>query len=741
MARSAATLMIDIAADVAKLVTGFKQAENVVQGFGNRMKSLSTQVKIAVAGIAAGVVVNKIAGMASVAGDLGEQADAVGLAVEDFQALQTAMQQAGVSSERTGAMMARAANLFGQALEGDKASIERLRDLGVGILDAKGNVLEFSDNLVTLAKAISSIEDPMKKVTAARAVFGREGAAMIPTLTKLAEGFNGLREQTALGVLSPTAVGNFDAFFDRLIVLQKFLSTQFLETLNSVFSSPGAREGLSALDKQIVSLAETLKRISQSDFGTIMGGWFEQALKPLNLFLAQLNIILNIMGKLPNLLSQAGESLTAWAREAAGTVAQAMAIGPEDEAKAKKFAEEQRAIAEANRAAAQQLALNRQLGAPNEPPPVTGKDFGIKPRSGVGLPGIKADADKLKEILKALKTEFDATQAQIGELLATSQEPTKDAARMAKMGHDIAMQVNKLTEQTKGAGADEIRKWVTATEEAKVKLAELQDVIKTAEDVRRQFGDGTRELAEFQGDLNKALEKGLINQEQYTAAMANATQQQELQALSSQRFKEGVEGLAAGFEFAATQWMQAQSTFNTGQQAWNVFIDALNEGFDALLGKSQKTFGEIAGDFALMLAKMAMQAAASQIFSSVLGSFGGALGAGGMGPPTPGSGILGWLGGMFMGGMRAGGGPVLPGRAYTVGERGPETFVPTAAGNIMPNAGSNIVVGDINITTGPGGSGTTSSASDAMEFGRRVRSAVMDVIQNEQRPGGVLYAR
>ena len=34
---------------------------------------------------------------------------------------------------------------------------------------------------------------------------------------------------------------------------------------------------------------------------------------------------------------------------------------------------------------------------------------------------------------------------------------------------------------------------------------------------------------------------------------------------------------------------------------------------------------------------------------------------------------------------RATGGPVAPGRAYMVGERGPEVFVPTSAGHIEPN--------------------------------------------------------
>lgn len=64
----------------------------------------------------------------------------------------------------------------------------------------------------------------------------------------------------------------------------------------------------------------------------------------------------------------------------------------------------------------------------------------------------------------------------------------------------------------------------------------------------------------------------------------------------------------------------------------------------------------------------------------------------------------GGFGGLFsklFGGARASGGPVWPGSAFLVGERGPEIFVPRGAGNIVPNGatgsgGSNVVINVIN---------------------------------------------
>jgi phage-related minor tail protein len=58
---------------------------------------------------------------------------------------------------------------------------------------------------------------------------------------------------------------------------------------------------------------------------------------------------------------------------------------------------------------------------------------------------------------------------------------------------------------------------------------------------------------------------------------------------------------------------------------------------------------------------------------------GGAAGAGGLG--QFGLGLAGALLGLP---GRATGGPVSPGRAFAVGENGPEVFVPTSSGNIVP---------------------------------------------------------
>lgn len=76
-------------------------------------------------------------------------------------------------------------------------------------------------------------------------------------------------------------------------------------------------------------------------------------------------------------------------------------------------------------------------------------------------------------------------------------------------------------------------------------------------------------------------------------------------------------------------------------------------------------------DFGDLLKRMAAQLAASAVFQSVAGLFGG---------PTT------WLG-RFFGGARAEGGPVSSGKGYLVGENGPEMFFPGQSGMISPGGG------------------------------------------------------
>ncbi|MBL8647599.1 MAG: tail tape measure protein [Sphingosinicella sp.] len=73
---------------------------------------------------------------------------------------------------------------------------------------------------------------------------------------------------------------------------------------------------------------------------------------------------------------------------------------------------------------------------------------------------------------------------------------------------------------------------------------------------------------------------------------------------------------------------------------------------------------------------------------------------------------------------RATGGPVSPGQAYLVGERGPEMFVPTASGRIETGAGRGATT--INVTVNaPADASPAFMAKSGRQVARAVRQALL----------------
>jgi len=121
-----------------------------------------------------------------------------------------------------------------------------------------------------------------------------------------------------------------------------------------------------------------------------------------------------------------------------------------------------------------------------------------------------------------------------------------------------------------------------------------------------------------------------------------------------------------------------------------------------------------------VLADIARQAVAAGL-DALLGRGGGAAGGGG--------GAGGLLAGLLGLPGRATGGPVSGGRGYIVGERGPELFVPTAAGRIEAAGGGVGAVRDVRITVNVhGGQGASPErmARSGRQVARAVRSALIE---------------
>lgn len=107
---------------------------------------------------------------------------------------------------------------------------------------------------------------------------------------------------------------------------------------------------------------------------------------------------------------------------------------------------------------------------------------------------------------------------------------------------------------------------------------------------------------------------------------------------------------------------------------------------------------------------------------------------GGNGAKGQGGGLLGLAGSLALSLLgapgRATGGPVAPGRAYRVGENGPELFVPTSAGRVETGGGRTSGARDIRITVNVGGTGGDPARMAAS--GRQIAQAVRRAMQSAE---------
>lgn len=122
------------------------------------------------------------------------------------------------------------------------------------------------------------------------------------------------------------------------------------------------------------------------------------------------------------------------------------------------------------------------------------------------------------------------------------------------------------------------------------------------------------------------------------------------------------------------------------------------------------------------LKRIALSAMAEIAQSAIRSGIGAATGGGGL------ASVLGGLAGSLLGlPGRATGGGVSPGRPYMVGERGPELFVPTAAGRV--EAGAHAAAREVRVTINvqsPQAGAPEALTRSSRQIARAVRAAMMD---------------
>jgi type II secretory pathway pseudopilin PulG len=199
---------------------------------------------------------------------------------------------------------------------------------------------------------------------------------------------------------------------------------------------------------------------------------------------------------------------------------------------------------------------------------------------------------------------------------------------------------------------------------AKAKKAGGSKISDAEREAERLHNERLREAERITRDLETATQR-------YNRELADLVELQELGYLSAGEFAKAQEALK--IEFAETEFGHI---IDGVEDLSRTLIDAARNG---------QNVGEALRNWIL---DALIEAQLQRLTKAMTGLFAGMAGGGG-------GGLFGGLFGALFGGRRAAGGPVMPGRAYMVGERGPEPFIPTAPGTILPS--SSIGGGDVTV--------------------------------------------
>lgn len=235
-----------------------------------------------------------------------------------------------------------------------------------------------------------------------------------------------------------------------------------------------------------------------------------------------------------------------------------------------------------------------------------------------------------------------------------------------------------------------------------------------ATESKARAASGTARLSEAAREARRVWEDTRTPLERYNIEIERLNRLLASGAIDQDTFNRAVERAKQTLEDATTAGSNLASTLS-GQFA-NVFNGLINGTQNA-----RDAIRQLLQSLANLLINRAFQA----LFGA-MGGGGGSLFAG------------------LFGGARARGGSVSSGKAYLVGERGPELMVPNTSGTVIPNhklrsstAGGAHVTINQTISVEGGGAGSPEQAQSlARMIGEAVEVRVKQIVLNESRVGG-----
>jgi hypothetical protein len=204
------------------------------------------------------------------AGGLGEMAQQMGVSTTALQVYQFAAVQAGISTGELQTALAFLTRTIGQAVDGEKIALDAFNRLGIGILDAGGNVRPTEVIFREIAERMKGLPNAAAQARSAIELFSRSGQKLLPILTAGADGLTDFEKKAraAGAVLTEDMIAQADEASDAMAALEfeiaklaqtmtsKFgpAATAFVRDINNLFDSASLSEQIADAHKELKSL-------------------------------------------------------------------------------------------------------------------------------------------------------------------------------------------------------------------------------------------------------------------------------------------------------------------------------------------------------------------------------------------------------------------------------------------------------------------------------------------------------
>lgn len=310
------------------------------------------------------------------------------------------------------------------------------------------------------------------------------------------------------------------------------------------------------------------------------------------------------------------------------------------------------------------------------------------------------EIDLEKQLLAAKQrvtaAEADGAKARAFAAREAVERITKDLAsvRARGQGLDVVMQdAAPKIEQGMKQSAEATRKVEDALAATTVQAEKLADVVKrlgldkAADAAVDAFESASRELDALIESQNQAaasvFEGTRTPFERYLKDMNEVRKLHELNKISTETLARATRMYGEELDAAVAGAIPELEDLGDAMQETESFADSLGMTFssafeDAIVGG--KKFSEVIKGLEQDILRMVTRKMVTEPLADMFGNmFGGGSGGGG-------------IFSKLFGGARASGGPVESGRAYLVGERGPELFMPRQSGRIQASGAGGITI-------------------------------------------------